>query len=218
MTAELWLVRHTSTAWSGTRWCGRSDPPLSEAGRTEAHALAGWFSTRLAPPVAIVASRARRAAETADAIARPLDLTASVGADLVEVDLGLIDGLTFDEVAQRHPAVALAVLERRQDIDWPGGESAAEVAARARTASGWLAELASSSTVVAVSHGWFIAALVRALADHPTDALGWSAPGSVVRLSRGPGVVGWSISDRLGPAEGAGTAVRAEPPRTATAR
>ena len=30
---EIVLVRHASTDWSGRRYCGRSDPPLNEAGQ-----------------------------------------------------------------------------------------------------------------------------------------------------------------------------------------
>ena len=35
------LVRHASTAWSGIRYCGRSDPPLDAAGESAAALLAG---------------------------------------------------------------------------------------------------------------------------------------------------------------------------------
>lgn len=41
MSEVVWLVRHASTAWSGQRWCGRTDLPLSQAGREEAERLAG---------------------------------------------------------------------------------------------------------------------------------------------------------------------------------
>ena len=34
------LVRHAATTWSGRRYCGRSDPSLSTAGRAAARALA----------------------------------------------------------------------------------------------------------------------------------------------------------------------------------
>jgi broad specificity phosphatase PhoE len=38
--AGIILVRHAPTAWTGSRYCGRSDPPLDAAGVAVAHRLA----------------------------------------------------------------------------------------------------------------------------------------------------------------------------------
>ena len=67
------LVRHAPTTWSGNRYCGRADPPLSDAGRRgrrgprrPARADAARADVR------IVTSPSRRATATANAIARRL--------------------------------------------------------------------------------------------------------------------------------------------------
>jgi broad specificity phosphatase PhoE len=77
---DIVLVRHASTDWSGTRYCGVSDPPLSEAGRLEALRVARVLAEQVGPETRIVTSPSRRAVATAMAIAD------AVGADPVEVD------------------------------------------------------------------------------------------------------------------------------------
>ena len=67
--AGIILVRHASTAWTGRRYCGRSDPPLNAAGRAAAADLARELATTLAPGTRIVTSPSRRAQATATAIA-----------------------------------------------------------------------------------------------------------------------------------------------------
>ncbi len=69
--------------------------------------------------------------------------------------------MTWDELATALPAVAEAVLAD-QDPDWPGGETAAAVAARARSMAERILDVASSSAVVVVTHG----GLLRAIGPH----------------------------------------------------
>ena len=132
---EIVLVRHAATSWSGRRYCGRSDPSLSTAGRAGARALADALAPTLARDVLIVTSPARRARQTAAAIA------AAAGVDGIEVDerwqeadFGIAEGRTFDELAALDPAIAAALAGGATDIDWPGGETAADLAARVAAA------------------------------------------------------------------------------------
>jgi broad specificity phosphatase PhoE len=55
----------------------------------------------------------------------------------LETDVGLAEGLTFDDVAARFPMLAEALLADAVDIDWPRGETAA--ALRRRIAGAWAA-------------------------------------------------------------------------------
>jgi broad specificity phosphatase PhoE len=148
-TREVILVRHASTDWSGRRYCGRSDPPLNEAGRAVATELARRLAPTLDPATRIVASPARRAIETAQAIA-----TAAGGVTVErdprwrETDFGLAEGLSFDELAVVQPAVAEALLAGSTTIDWPAGETAAALAARVASAWGDLLEAGRPAVVV----------------------------------------------------------------------
>src|SRR4029453_12109114 len=77
-TAGLILVRHAPTAWSGHRYCGRSDPPLDGPGLAAAARLASGLAPTLPAGIRIVASPRRRALETATAIANAAGLVAVI--------------------------------------------------------------------------------------------------------------------------------------------
>jgi broad specificity phosphatase PhoE len=158
----VFLVRHAPTSWTGVRWCGRADPPLTDAGRTVAAEVGGRLAPYLGPTTTIRASPARRTWATAEAIAS----VGGVGAierdeDLLEVDVGVVEGLSWADVERQFPelAVRFAAGER---IDWPGGEPWQAVVERAGRAAVRVREAASRGTVIVVSHG----GLLHALAGH----------------------------------------------------
>jgi broad specificity phosphatase PhoE len=153
-TTEIVLVRHAETEWSRSgRHTGRTDIPLTDAGRAAAQALAGrlarWhFELVLVSPL-------RRALETCDLcglgdLARPRE-------ELLEWDYGDYEGLTSDEILARRAGWSL----------WrdgcPGGESAAQVGARADRVIAELEAMdgpsASSPTVAVFSHGHMLRVL-----------------------------------------------------------
>ena len=146
------LVRHAATTWSGKRYCGRADPALSAAGRRGAEALAVELAPTLPADVRIVSSPSRRATQTAAAIARRLSPSPRIERDdrWLETDVGLAEGMTFDEVAARFPAFADALATGIASIDWPGGETAAHL--ERRIAGAWAAVLATGRPTVVVSH------------------------------------------------------------------
>ena len=140
------LVRHGETEWSpGGRHTGRTDVPLTATGREQAEAvgraLGEWtFALVLASPLA-------RAAETC----RLAGLACEARPDLEEWDYGAYEGLTTAEIRADRPGWTLW----RDGV--PGGETAAEVAARADRV---LAEAAAASGDVALfSHGHLLRVL-----------------------------------------------------------
>jgi broad specificity phosphatase PhoE len=178
VTGPIWLVRHAQTEWTGRRWCGRSNPGLTEAGRVAAERLAteiaadieasiaaaidAGLTPRLTGGTVVLTSPLRRALHTAEAVARALDAPIEVEPELVEVDYGAADGLTWDQLVAAHPSLAEAILVGR-DPDWPGGETAARVADRARSVGDRILEHAATTTVVVVSHGGLLPAIARHL-------------------------------------------------------
>ena len=164
------LVRHAATTWSGARYCGRADPPLSAAGRRGAKALAEDLAPSLPAGLRIVSSPSRRATQTAAAIARRLPDPPAIELDerWLETDVGLAEGLTFDEVAERFPALADALAGGTASIDWPGGETAADLASRIRGA--WAAVLATGRPTLVVSHAGAVRiAIALATGRRPDD-------------------------------------------------
>jgi ribonuclease H / adenosylcobalamin/alpha-ribazole phosphatase len=162
------LVRHAATTWSGLRYCGRADPPLSPAGRRMADDLGVRLAPTLPGGVRIVTSPSRRTRATAGAIASRLPgTTMEIDDRWLETDVGLAEGLTFDEVAARFPTLAEALLAEAVEIDWPGGETAA--ALRRRIADAWAAVIETGRPTVVVSHAGSIR-VATAIATSQADA------------------------------------------------
>jgi broad specificity phosphatase PhoE len=120
-THDLWLVRHGETEWARTgRHTGRTDVPLTDAGRRQARELGRRlrghrFGLVLTSPLS-------RAADTA-ALAGYADATRDP--DLGEWDYGDLEGRTTDEIDARIPGWSI------WSGPWPGGETADDVARRA---------------------------------------------------------------------------------------
>ena len=175
------LVRHASTEWTGHRYCGRSDPPLSDAGRATAAEIARDLATTLAPGTRIVTSPAVRAQATANLIADAAGIESVTLDDRwCEADFGIAEGLTFDEVARVEPDLARRLADGETDIDWPGGERAPELAGRVGEA--WQELIESGGDVVVVSHAGPIRIAIGLATGREPEAADLPGPGAVIRL------------------------------------
>ena len=104
------------------------------AGRRQ-RSLHSDLATTLAPGTRIVTSPSRRAQATASAIAEAAGIESVTLDDRWrEADFGIAEGLTFDELARVEPDLARRLADGETDIDWPGGERAAELADRVAAA------------------------------------------------------------------------------------
>ena len=121
IAGSAWLVRHGETEWSRTgRHTGRTDVPLTDAGRKQARRLAplldrGDFALVLSSPL----QRARQTAELAG-LGQQLELEP----DLAEWSYGEFEGLTSDEIEAEVPGWSLF------SDGCPGGESPEQVGER----------------------------------------------------------------------------------------
>ena len=136
------LVRHGETDWSrARRHTGRTDLPLDAEGCRQAATLRSALAVRDGTATAVFTSPLRRARETAElagfgSAARVLD-------DLLEWDYGDFEGRTTAEIRAERPgwtasSAAGATANSTARSTWsvwtgpiPGGESLAEVGARA---------------------------------------------------------------------------------------
>ncbi len=149
-TTVTHLLRHGQTEHTPERrYSGRNELPLSRTGRAEAEAAAAR-AAQLGVDV-VVASPLRRTRETAEAVAQELGLQVEFDDDLVELDFGEVEGLTFEEAAALHPLAA-----RRFSTDVtvraPGGESVADVSQRVARARRRILDRHAGRTVLVVSH------------------------------------------------------------------
>jgi probable phosphoglycerate mutase len=145
---EIYLARHGETAWSlSGQHTGLTDLPLTERGKRNAASLAARlrgvaFDHVFTSPL----QRARLTCELAGFGGK-----ASVDPDLVEWNYGDYEGLRSEEIHQRNPSWSLF----RDGC--PGGESVAEVGARADRVLSRLRGL--GGTILLFSSGHFLRVL-----------------------------------------------------------
>jgi broad specificity phosphatase PhoE/ribonuclease HI len=150
VTTVTHLLRHGQTEHTPERrFSGRNDLPLSRTGRAEAEAAAERVKG-LGIEV-VLASPLRRTRETAEVVAAALEVPVTFDEDLVELDFGDLEGLTYDEARAKHPLAARRFLDG-VTVAAPGGESIADVSARVARARRRILSEHAGRTVLVVSH------------------------------------------------------------------
>ncbi|OIK26736.1 bifunctional RNase H/acid phosphatase [Streptomyces malaysiense] len=171
--ATLVLLRHGETPltpqkrFSGS---GGTNPPLSDAGRAQAHRVADALAKR-GTVQTVLASPLTRTRETAEIVAARLNLDVVVEDGLRETDFGAWEGLTFGEVRDRYPDDLNAWLADPAARPTGGGESFAEVAARIAVTRDELLTAHAGRTVLLVTHVTPIKTLVRLALGAPPESL-----------------------------------------------
>ncbi len=146
------LVRHGQTEWNRVeRFRGRADVPLNETGLAQAEATGLRVASEFRP-VAIYSSPLSRAVRTADAISRHFRLPVQLHQGLADIDYGEWQGLTPEEARQRWPAEVDMWYGRPERANIRGGETLADVRARAAAAVTQLTTRHDGETVVLVGH------------------------------------------------------------------
>ena len=142
---DVVLVRHGETEWSASgRHTSFSDISLTAHGRRQAESLIGRLA---AWQFALVLVSPRRRARDTCTIAG-LGRDAEVDDDLAEWDYGEYEGRTTDEIRALVPGWTIFTGEA------PGGETAAQVAARADLVL--TRAVAAGGPVALFSHGHFL--------------------------------------------------------------
>ena len=127
----LVLIPWPDTAWSESgRIVGRTPLPLAEGGCTQAYR---WAQTLQSVGVSVVYSDDGQAGpEVADILATAWDARRKQSEILCEVDAGLWEGLTADELKRRYPKVYKRWLEDPSSIAPPEGERLQDAHCRIR--------------------------------------------------------------------------------------
>jgi broad specificity phosphatase PhoE len=127
---RLFLVRHGTTEWNQEEiFRGRADCELNDTGRAEAQALSDLF--RDTTIHSIYSSPLSRALETARAVALPKGLAVIPDPAFIDIDYGQWQGLPLKEVEEKFPDLYRLWQKHPQKVTFPGGESLAQVRARA---------------------------------------------------------------------------------------
>ena len=153
LSARLVLVRHGQSTYNAQRRLqGQADPPLSDAGRAEALALAPCLPAFSS----VVTSDLARASETAALLGYP---DARRDARWREIDVGAWSGRPLDEFPDQTQAAW-----RGGPLNAPDGETWAQFVARVGAAVDEL--VGRGGTWLVVCHG----GVVRAAVSHVTAA------------------------------------------------
>ena len=173
-TADVVLLRHGDTRLSPERrfsGIGSGDPPLSAAGRDQARRAAGSPLLQGRPFTEILTSPLTRCQETAQIVADALGVSIVVDPDLREMDFGLWEEMTFDELQDRYPED----LRRWTQSAWASPTGSSETFAAVVDRMGTVAERFASryagASVVAVTHITPMKALVAHALGAPPSAL-----------------------------------------------
>jgi alpha-ribazole phosphatase/probable phosphoglycerate mutase len=150
-------MRHGETEWNrARRVMGHLPIPLAAEGIAQSRAAVHFL--RSLGIGRIVSSPLARARETAEILARELDLKVDEDAGLCEVDFGAWAGQGYDELLGRPDYEAYAVDPVR--VAPPGGEALLAVQQRGVAAVGRMLAGGPTAPVLAVSHGDLIRAVL----------------------------------------------------------
>ncbi|BDA49893.1 probable phosphoglycerate mutase GpmB [Coccomyxa sp. Obi] len=200
-STEILLLRHGETDWNlRFRLQGQhsEDPPLNATGTEQSRALADRLVSEnslmaslakqlvrtdpLAPDLAcpitaVYSSDLRRAVQTATAAAEALGLNVVLEPMLRERHLGVLEGLTGKEAAAQQPAAWSALRCGRPDARIPGGgESEADLTARAVAGVEAVAARHPGQKVAVFTHGGVLATCYK-------HAVGHDYPGKLVNCA-----------------------------------
>jgi broad specificity phosphatase PhoE len=158
----VYLARHGQSDWNAAgRFQGHSDRPLTARGLRQAEKLAEELAAD-ADLTAIYTSPLRRASDTAAAVGARLGLEPVPLEELREVDVGSWAGLTRAEVEERFPDGFRRWLDGGEG--WEDGESYTGMSDRVLGALFRVAAAHPEESILLVSHGGPIRAILAATA------------------------------------------------------
>ena len=160
------LIRHASTAATAGRcFIGCTDMSLSDKGRAEARRLGRVFSASRAN---IWSSPMKRCLETAG-LAGAGTRRIKVYEDLREIDFGLWEGLTFEQISKIDPKKSRFWLSDFSRFQFPGGEKMRKFDGRTARMARKIRSHPQDQLYV-LAHGGVIRGLLRHLLELPANA------------------------------------------------
>ncbi|OUU40240.1 MAG: hypothetical protein CBC16_06535 [Verrucomicrobia bacterium TMED56] len=166
---QVILIRHGETEWNlSGRWQGHADSPLSLRGVEQAKVLGKRMKAESID--CYYSSDLERARHTSRLVGDPSGWDAAFMESLRERDLGVLEGLTTDEMLKKHPEEYHSFRNEGPDYQVPGGESFRQFYDRC---SGALEDLCTRNLgkkIGVVTHGGFLGAIFRYVLNIPLEA------------------------------------------------
>ena len=185
------LVRHGETEWNRLRRIqgGNSNIPLNENGEQQAESVA--LRLKAEQIQAICSSPLQRSLDTAQAIARHHQMEVDLEPDLVELNLGELEGTLIDDLVKSFNELLITNSQGEALPRVPGGESLIEVQQRAWGAVQRLVSQHPEGVIVVVSHFFAILTIICSALNLPLAQMR--------RLRLGPGSISTLAFDKQTP-------------------
>jgi broad specificity phosphatase PhoE len=168
-TRQLWLVRHGETEWARLgRHTGLTDVPLTDLGRDQARALGRRLEGH--PFGLVLTSPLSRARETASLAG--FGTVALLDRDLMEWNYGALEGRETSDIQATYPGWTI------WRGPWPGGETIAQVAARADRIVARVRSAQPSGDRLVFAHGHLLRVLAARWLGLPAESGGLFALGT----------------------------------------
>jgi probable phosphoglycerate mutase len=169
------------------------DIPLNETGRLQA-LQAAEFLARHHHFDAFYVSDLTRTNQTAQPIAEPLHLVAQPESALRERHYGMLQGMTYREMAEHHPEDHARLKARQPEYEPAGGESLTQLAARVSRFLNHLADLHRGANVLIVTHGGVLDIAHRIACDQPlAEPRNFAIPNTALNWIRHSHDCGWQL-------------------------
>lgn len=165
---KIIFVRHGQTLWNlEMKYQGHTDIALSQLGIEQAHRVSDRLN--IEDFSAVYSSDLVRAYETANIIASKKNLTVMKDINLREICFGEWEGMTYAEINDKWPNALNQFFSDTTKITIPNGESFADLKKRSDIAINKILENHKKETIVVVSHGATIRAMICSALNLPLD-------------------------------------------------
>ena len=166
MAVKLILVRHGETEWNKKlKFQGNKDIPLNQVGKKQANKLAARLANEKID--AIYSSDLDRAHQTAQMIAEEHDLEVESYPQLQEIDFGVWEGLTFEQIQAQYPQQFNAWEKNPEKNNPAQGENLTDVKNRVFKVIEDILEEQQDKTVLVAAHGGVNRVIISNLLEIP---------------------------------------------------
>jgi probable phosphoglycerate mutase len=163
----FYILRHAEKEWGGyyNPKLRHQDEPISQRGRQQAEKLVAYFAEKGIAKIYI--SEYIRTGQTIAPVAAHLNLTPVIDERLNEVDNGLFEGATEEELREKFPEVLQALRKRKAGFRFPEGETGEESYERIVAFVEEKREQHADENIVIVCHEGLIRTLMCYLTNMP---------------------------------------------------
>jgi broad specificity phosphatase PhoE len=179
----LLLVRHGETRLTGT-YCGSTSPSLSRRGIAQARSAARLLAQY--PIDRCYFSPLLRAKQTAAIIHRRIPVVFTRHSSLREIHFGDWEGLRFQDIKRKWPALARRWVQHPSSVRIPRAETVGSLRKRIKRFLGLLGRRFSNRNVLIVAHGGSLSTIVLERLKLPNkEFMKYIQPPGSIRMIQG---------------------------------